>query len=135
MPGHSLRLGVVYGAGGGERQDVCAVVQPAPSHVYRNYARRWVQCHHHLDDSDVLAWTQQQAETIRAGIGDDIDREHLAEAIEDWWKCESRLLWHDLRELLVWLVAYAYVPAQRLAHPHGYVRIIPATFVLMSCTT
>lgn len=76
-----------------------------------------------LYDSDFLAWTQQQAVAVRAGIWDDIDREHLAEEIEDLWKRESGFLWRDLRELMVWLVAYAYAPEQRLAHPHWYVRI------------
>lgn len=76
-----------------------------------------------LYDTDFYQWTQQQAEAVRASVWDDIDRDHLAEEIEDWWKRESHLLWHHLRELTVWLVAYAYAPDQRLAHPHWYVRI------------
>ena len=78
----------------------------------------------HLYDDDFYAWTQQQAEAVRAGDWDAIDREHLAEEIEDWWKRESELLWHYLRELMVWLVTYAYAPQQRRAHPHWYTRII-----------
>jgi hypothetical protein len=77
-----------------------------------------------LYDTNFFAWTQQQAEAVRAGLWDAIDREHLAEEIEDWWKRESRLLWHHLEELMVWLVAYSYAPQQRLAHPHWYVRIV-----------
>lgn len=76
-----------------------------------------------LYDTDFYQWTQQQAEAVRASVWDDIDRDHLAEEIEDWWKRESHLLWHHLRELMVWLVAYAYAPDQRRAHPHWYVRI------------
>jgi len=71
-----------------------------------------------LYDTDFFAWTQQQAEAIRAGVWDDIDRDHLAEEIEDWWKRDSHLLWQHLRELMVWLVAYSYAPEQRFAHPH-----------------
>jgi hypothetical protein len=63
----------------------------------------------HLYGDDFYAWTQQQAEAVRAGNWDAIDREHLAEEIEDWWKRESGLLRRYLRELMVWLVTYAYV--------------------------
>jgi hypothetical protein len=76
-----------------------------------------------LYDTDFFAWTQQQAEAIRAGVWDDLDRDHLAEEIADGWKRDSHLLWQHLRDLMVWLVAYAYAPEQRLAHPHWYVRM------------
>jgi hypothetical protein len=49
-----------------------------------------------LYDSDFFAWTQQQAEAIRAGVWDDIDRDHLAEEIADGRKRDSHLLWHHL---------------------------------------
>jgi hypothetical protein len=76
-----------------------------------------------LYDTDFFAWTQQQAEAVRAGVWDDIDRDPLAEEIADGWKRDSHLLWQHLRDLMVWLVAYAYAPEQRLAHPHWYVRM------------
>jgi hypothetical protein len=76
-----------------------------------------------LYDSDFFTWTQQQAEAVRAGVWDDIDRDHLAEEIADGGKRDSHRLWQHLRDLMVWLVAYAYAPEQRLAHPHWYVRI------------
>lgn len=77
-------------------------------------------------DNDFFAWTQQQAEAIRNGDWNEIDREHLAEEIEDMWKVDSRRLWHDLRELLVWLLAYTYAPEQRAAHAWWYVRVVNA---------
>jgi hypothetical protein len=76
-----------------------------------------------LYDSDFYAWTQQQAAAVRAGIWDDIDREHLAEEIEDLYLKGSHELWQHLRELLVWLVAWSYSPQTRQAHPWWYVRI------------
>lgn len=75
-------------------------------------------------DIDFFAWTQQQAEAIRNGAWDQIDREHLAEEIEDMWKVDSRRLWHHMRELLVWLLAHTYAPEQREAHPSWYVRVV-----------
>jgi len=33
--------------------------------------------------TDFYAWTQAQAAAIRAGAWDDVDRDHLAEEIED----------------------------------------------------
>ena len=53
-----------------------------------------------LYDTDFFAWTQQQAEAVRAGVWDDIDRDHLAEEIADWWKRDSHLLWQHLRDLM-----------------------------------
>jgi hypothetical protein len=52
-----------------------------------------------LYDTDFFAWTQQQAEAIRAGVWDDIDRDHLAEEIAEWWKRDSHRLWQHLRDL------------------------------------
>jgi len=34
-------------------------------------------------ETDFYAWTQAQAAAIRAGAWDDVDRDHLAEEIED----------------------------------------------------
>lgn len=77
-----------------------------------------------LYNNDFLAWTQQQAEAVRAGIWDDIDRDNLAEEIESLPRTDARRLWQHLRELMVWLLAYTYAPEQREAHPHWYVRVV-----------
>jgi hypothetical protein len=42
-----------------------------------------------LYDTDFFAWTQRQAEAVRTGVWDDIDRDHLAEEIADGWKRDS----------------------------------------------
>ncbi len=75
-------------------------------------------------DSDFFEWTQQQADAVRRGAWDQIDREHLAEEIEDMWKADSTRLWHHLQEFLVWLLAYTYAPEQREVHSYWYVRVI-----------
>lgn len=55
-------------------------------------------------DTDFYEWRQQQAEAVRHGAWEQIDREHLAEEIEDMWKGDSMRLWHHMRELRVWLL-------------------------------
>lgn len=75
-------------------------------------------------DTDFYEWTQQQAEAIRQGDWNQIDREHLAEEIADMWKVDSGRLWHHMDELLVWLLAYTYAPEQRQTHSWWYVRVV-----------
>jgi hypothetical protein len=53
-----------------------------------------------LYDSDFYAWTQQQAAAIRAGNWDAIERERLAEEVEDLYKEGSHELWQLLNELM-----------------------------------
>jgi hypothetical protein len=77
-----------------------------------------------LYDSDFYAWTQQQAKAIRIGAWDEIDRNHLAEEIESLPRSDAHRLWQHLRELMVWLLAWAYAPEQRSAHPHWHMRIV-----------
>jgi hypothetical protein len=77
-----------------------------------------------LYDTDFFAWTQQQAAAIREGDWDAVDREHVAEEIEDMWKTEAHQMWKDFRELMVWLVAWSYSPESRRAHPWWYARIV-----------
>ena len=55
----------------------------------------------HLYDDDFYAWTQQQAAAVRAGNWDEIDRENLAEEIEDLYLQGSHEIWQHLRELMV----------------------------------
>jgi hypothetical protein len=77
-----------------------------------------------LYESDFYAWIQQQSEAIRAGIWNDIDRENLAEEIESLPRSDAHRLWQHLRELMVWLLAYAYAPEQQDTHSHWYVRVV-----------
>jgi hypothetical protein len=76
-----------------------------------------------LYDSDFYAWTQQQAAAIRAGNWDAIERERLAEEVEDVYTKGSHELWQLLNELMVWLVAWCHSAEKRQAHPWWYVRI------------
>jgi Domain of unknown function DUF29 len=76
-----------------------------------------------LYDDDFYQWTQQQATAIRAGNWEAIDRKHLAEEVEDWWKTDSARLRQALQDICVWLLAYTYAPEQRQAHYSWYVRI------------
>ena len=43
-------------------------------------------------ETDVVAWASEQARLIRAGRFDLVDREHIAEEIEDVGKSEQREL-------------------------------------------
>jgi len=64
-------------------------------------------------DTDLYAWTQAQAAAIRAGAWGDIDREHLAEEVEDAGRSERRALVTHLRVLLIHLLKWEYQPARR----------------------
>jgi hypothetical protein len=64
-------------------------------------------------DTDFYAWTQAQAQAIRAGAWADIDREHLAEEIEDVGKSERRAVVSHLRVLLTHLLKWEYQPERR----------------------
>jgi uncharacterized protein DUF29 len=63
-----------------------------------------------LYESDFYSWMQQQAEAVRTGAWDEIDRDHLAEEIESLPRSDPHRLWQHLRELMVWLLAWAYAP-------------------------
>jgi Domain of unknown function DUF29 len=64
-------------------------------------------------DTDFYAWTQAQAAAIRAGAWGDVDRDHLAEEIEDVGKSERRALVSHLRVLLTHLLKWEYQPQRR----------------------
>lgn len=66
----------------------------------------------HYND-DFYAWTQAQAAAIRAGAWADVDREHLAEEIEDVGKSERRAVVSHLRVLLTHLLKWEYQPERR----------------------
>jgi hypothetical protein len=64
-------------------------------------------------DTDFYAWTQAQAAAIRAGAWGDVDRNHLAEEIEDVGKSERRAVVNHLRVLLTHLLKWECQPEQR----------------------
>jgi hypothetical protein len=64
-------------------------------------------------DTDFYAWTQAQAEAIRAGTWDAVDRAHLAEEVEDVGKSERRALVSHLRVLLTHLLKWQVQPERR----------------------
>ena len=64
-------------------------------------------------DTDFYAWTQAQAEAIRAGAWGAVDRAHLAEEVEDVGKSERRALVSHLRVLLTHLLKWEVQPERR----------------------
>lgn len=66
-----------------------------------------------LHDRDFYAWTQQQAELIRAGNIADLDLEHLLEEIESMGASERSQLQSRLKILLGHLLKYQHQPAFR----------------------
>jgi hypothetical protein len=63
-----------------------------------------------LYDQDFYAWTQQQAELLRAGQWQQIDVENLVEEIESLGKQERRELENRLGVLLGHLLKWVYQP-------------------------
>ena len=64
-------------------------------------------------ESDVVAWSQEQARLIRAGRFDRLDIEHIAEEIEDVGKSEQRELANRLSLLLAHLLKWQFQPERR----------------------
>ena len=64
-------------------------------------------------DTDILAWSQEQARLLRAGRFDLVDIEHIAEEIEDVGKSEQRELASRMTVLLTHLLKWAYQPERR----------------------
>lgn len=62
---------------------------------------------------DVVAWSNEQAQLIRAGKFDQLDLEHLAEEIEDVGKSEQRELANRMSVLLAHLLKWAFQPELR----------------------
>jgi Domain of unknown function DUF29 len=62
-------------------------------------------------DTDFYAWTQAQAQALRAKDVAALDLEHLAEEIESLGKRDRRTLESQLRRLLLHLLKYRYDPA------------------------
>lgn len=61
-----------------------------------------------LYEQDIVAWSNEQAKFIRAGQFDLLDREHLAEEIEDVGKSEQRELAKRVSMLLVHLLKWQF---------------------------
>ena len=64
-------------------------------------------------DTDVVAWSNEQAQLLRAGKFDQLDLEHLAEEIEDVGKSEQRELANRMSVLLAHLLKWAFQPELR----------------------
>ena len=78
----------------------------------------------HLYHEDLARWGQATAALVRAGRFGEIDLEALAEELESLGTSDDHRLWEQLRELLVWFLSWNYAPAQRMLHPHWYVRVV-----------
>ena len=66
-----------------------------------------------LHTADFFGWTTQQAALLRAGKIDEIDREHLAEEIEDMGKSLQRELVSRLTILFIHLLKWQFQPGYR----------------------
>ncbi len=73
-------------------------------------------------ETDVVAWSMEQAGLIRAGRFDLLDREHIAEEIEDVGKSEQRELASRMALLLAHLLKWQYQPERRGASWENTIR-------------
>ena len=64
-------------------------------------------------ETDVVAWASEQAGLLRAGQLELLDREHIAEEIEDVGKSEQRELASRMAVLLAHLLKWRYQPERR----------------------
>ncbi len=64
-------------------------------------------------ESDVVAWANEQAALIRAGLFTQLDFKHIAEEIEDVGKSEQRELANRMAVLLAHLLKWQYQPSRR----------------------
>jgi hypothetical protein len=64
-------------------------------------------------DTDFYAWTQAQAQAIRAGAWEAVDRDHLAEEIEDMGASQRHAVVSHLRILLVHLLKWEFQPERQ----------------------
>ena len=64
-------------------------------------------------ETDFYAWTQAQAQHLKAGKWEQLDLENLAEEIESLGKREKQELRNRLRVLLGHLLKWQYQPEQR----------------------
>jgi len=64
-------------------------------------------------DGDFAAWGMEQAEALRAGRLDSLDRENLAGEIEGLVRSDKRALASQLERLLLHLLKWRYQPSHR----------------------
>ena len=64
-------------------------------------------------EKDVISWSKEQAELLRAGRFSELDIEHLADEIEDVGKSEKRELASRMVVLIVHLLKWKRQPALR----------------------
>lgn len=64
-------------------------------------------------ETDILAWSSEQARLIRAGRFELLDLERIAEEIEDVGKSEQRELANRMTVLLAHLLKWQYQPERR----------------------
>lgn len=92
-------------------------------------------------ETDVVAWASEQARLLRAGRFDLVDREHIAEEIEDVGKSEQRELAARMAVLLAHLLKWQHQPERRGAswevtisnQRHRIVRRLDKTPSLRGC--
>lgn len=66
-------------------------------------------------ETDVVAWSREQAQWLKAGRFDLLDLEHLADEIEDVGKSEQRELASRMAVLLAHLLKWRHQPGHRSA--------------------
>ena len=64
-------------------------------------------------NSDIVAWSKEQAYLLRSGRLADIDIEHIAEEIEDVGKSEQRELANRMTVLMMHLLKWHFQPARQ----------------------
>lgn len=64
-------------------------------------------------NTDIVAWTNQQAGFLRAGLLSEVDLEHVADEIEDVGKSEQREFANRMAVLLMQLLKWQYQPGHR----------------------
>jgi hypothetical protein len=69
----------------------------------------------HDYETDIVAWSREQAQWLKAGRFDRLDLEHLADEIEDVGKSEQRELINRMAVLLTHLLKWAHQPDHRSA--------------------
>ena len=63
-------------------------------------------------ETDFLRWTQEQSALLRAGRWADLDREHIAEELDDMGREQQLALQSLLRQILLHLLKLEYSPAR-----------------------
>ena len=76
-----------------------------------------------LYDRDFYAWSNQQAEFLRAGKLRQADIEHIAEEIESMGRAEKRELIGRLTVLLLHLLKWRFQPAKRAASWEASIKV------------